>query len=232
MKEEMINMVMQGNINLLIKLKWVILKIFILIIVLGACTSKPTKLPILGSFELISGKTSGEVITDTVYHTIQAFSFINQDSVIVTNDTFSGRVYVADFFFTSCPTICPVMKKQMLRVYDFFVENEDVLFLSHTIDPAYDSVAVLREYARRLGADSERWHFVTGSKEDIYKIAQVSYMSVAAEDEEAEGGFIHSGRFILVDKERRIRGAYDGTDPADVDKLMADITTLLSEYAE
>jgi len=225
-------MVMQGNINLLIKIKWVIPKIFIVIVMLMTCTSKSTKLPILGSFELISGNIDGEIKTDTVYHTIQAFSFINQDSVIVTNDTFSGRVYVADFFFTSCPSICPVMKKQMLRVYDAFIENEDVLFLSHTIDPTYDSVPVLREYAQRLGADSERWHFVTGSKEDIYKIAQVSYMSVAAEDEEAEGGFIHSGRFILVDKEQRIRGAYDGTDPSDVDKLMVDITTLLSEYAE
>jgi protein SCO1/2 len=122
------------------------------------------------------------------------------------------------------------MKKQMLRVYEAFENNNEVAFLSHTIDPEYDTVALLHEYAQRLGVKSDKWHFVTGEKDAIYETAQKSYMVTADEDSNAPGGFIHSGAFILVDKDRRIRGIYDGTKPEEVDQMMQDMQRLLQEY--
>ena len=181
-------------------------------------------LPILGR------RYYDETIQDTVYHTVGEFSFINQDSATVTPATFEDKIYVTDFFFTSCPTICPTMKKQMLRVYEAFEEHPEVAILSHTIDPAYDTVALLHDYAERLGVSSPRWQFVTGEKDSIFNIALKSYMVTTAEEEGAPGGLVHSGAFILVDKERRIRGMYDGTVPEKVDVLINDIKRLLNEY--
>lgn len=196
------------------------------------CTSglKEEVLPILGRRDVQERKVEEKTVYDTIYHTIQPFAFLDQDSSTITNADFQNKVYVADFFFTSCPSICPIMKTQMLRIYEKFEKNKTVAFLSHSIDPRHDTVAVLREYAERLGVESNKWHFVTGEKETIYELAQKSYMSVAAEDNEAEGGFIHSGKFLLVDKGGRIRGVYDGTDPVDVDELIDDIPVLLNEY--
>ncbi|WKN41595.1 SCO family protein [Tunicatimonas pelagia] len=168
-------------------------------------------------------------LQDTVYHQIADFSFVNQDSSVVTPATFEDKIYVADFFFTSCPTICPVMKKEMLRVYEEFKDNEQVAILSHTIDPEYDTVGLLHDYAQRLGVDSDTWHFVTGDKDKIFDIGLKSYMVTAMEDEEAPGGLIHSGAFILVDKQRRIRGTYDGTVAEQVDVLINDIRRLLQK---
>ena len=118
----------------------------------------------------------------------------------------------------------------MLRVYDTFESNDEVRFLSHTIDPDYDTVALLHDFAEKLGVSSKKWHFVTGLKEDIYDIGQNSYMVTAMEDQYEPGGYIHSGAFILVDKDRHIRGLYDGTDEKDVDRLIKDIPRLLGEY--
>ncbi len=167
---------------------------------------------------------------DTIYHTIQDFQLVDQDSSIVTNETFANQVYVADFFFTSCPTICPKMKAQMLRVYEKFEDNDQVAILSHTIDPTYDTVALLKDYADRLGVRSDKWKFVTGDQDYIYDLAEQSYISLADEDGDAPGGFVHSGAFLLVDKDRRIRGFYDGTVPEQVDVLLYDIDKLLNEY--
>ena len=201
--------------------------VFLILILLclqgcGKQNTSDEKLPVLGRKEVLNG--------DTVYHTIGDYSFLNQDSMLVTPDTFKDKIYIADFFFTSCPTICPVMKTQMLRVYEEFHENDEVAILSHTIDPEYDTVALLHDYAERLGVESDTWHFVTGDKEDIYDIGQSSYMVTAMEDEEEPGGFLHSGAFILVDKEKRIRGIYDGTKEDAVSKLIQDVSLLLAEY--
>lgn len=184
------------------------------------------ELPIFGRKEVVEREVNGKMVQDTLYHTISTFEFVNQDSAIVTNATFDNKVYVADFFFTSCPTICPRMKTQMLRVYEAFNESEEVAILSHTIDPEYDSVALLADYAARLGVSSDVWHFVTGDKDKIYDIAERSYMVEADADEQAPGGFIHSGAFLLVDKNGRIRGVYDGTIPEQVDLLIKDIKKL------
>ncbi|HWA34513.1 MAG TPA: SCO family protein [Cyclobacteriaceae bacterium] len=182
------------------------------------CTTKPAELPILGERRVEGG--------DTIYHKIAPFEFVDQDSVVINNATFNGKIYVADFFFTSCRTICPIMKTQMLRVYEATADMPDVLILSHTIDPEYDTVALLHDFAKRLGVESKRWHFVTGKKDSIYKIAQTSYFATAMEDKTEPDGFIHSGAFLLIDKQGRIRGKYDGTKENDVDRLVEDIKRL------
>jgi protein SCO1/2 len=186
-----------------------------------SCSLKKEKLPILGQREMNGN--------DTVYHTVAPFRFVDQDSAIVTNATFNNKIYVTDFFFTSCRTICPVMKSQMLRVYEATKNMPDVLLLSHTIDPEYDTVALLHDFADRLGVESKRWHFVTGAKDSIYKIAQTSYFAVAMEDKTEPDGFIHSGAFMLIDKHGRIRGKYDGTKEEEVNRLIGDIKILRQE---
>ena len=188
---------------------------------LFSCTPKNEKLPILGSREW-NGK-------DTIYHTIAPFQFVDQDSSLVANSTFKDKIYVADFFFTSCRTICPIMKTQMLRVYEATKNMPDVLILSHSIDPEYDTVALLHDFADRLGVESKRWHFVTGVRDSIFKIAQTSYFTTAMEDKTEPDGYIHSGAFLLIDKQGRIRGKYDGTKEEDVDRLIGDIKKLRFE---
>ncbi|MEP0985458.1 SCO family protein [Ekhidna sp.] len=199
-------------------------KLLPFLIILIACDQQTNsgKLPILGN-------TIYEE-NDTIYHTIVDFQLVDQDSSVVTNETFADQIYVADFFFTSCPTICPTMKAQMSRVYKKFEDNEQVAILSHTIDPTYDTVALLKDFAERLGVKSSKWKFVTGDQDYIYDLAEKSYMSIVDEDSNAPGGYIHSGAFLLVDKDRRIRGVYDGTVPEQVDVLMNDINRLLKEY--
>ena len=194
------------------------------ILVISCIQEKEKPLPVFGERE-VEG-------TDTVYHTIAPFRFIDQDSNVVNNATFAGKIYVADFFFTSCRTICPIMKTQMLRVYDSIQNENDVLILSHTIDPEYDTVALLHDFADRLGVKSEKWHFVTGERDSIYNIAQTSYFATAMEDKTEPDGFIHSGAFLLIDKEQRIRGKYDGTKEDDVNRLLADIRKLQREYQQ
>lgn len=186
-----------------------------------SCSPKNEKLPILGEHQF-NGK-------DTIYHTIAPFQFVDQDSATITNATFKDKIYVADFFFTSCRTICPIMKSQMLRVYEATKDMSDVLILSHTIDPEYDTVALLHDFADRLGVESKRWHFVTGVRDSIFKIAQTSYFATALEDKTEPDGYIHSGAFLLIDKQGRIRGKYDGTKEEDVNRLIAEIKRLRLE---
>ncbi len=195
--------------------------LFIFSTLLFSCTTKEKPLPIFGERN-VEG-------VDTVYHTIAHFEFIDQDSTTITNNTFKDKIYVTDFFFTSCRTICPIMKTQLLRVYDTIQNKSDVLILSHTIDPEYDTVALLHDFAERLGVDSKKWHFVTGVKDSIYKIAQTSYFATAMEDKTEPDGFIHSGAFLLIDKSGRIRGKYDGTKEEEVNRLIGDIERLRTE---
>ena len=197
----------------------------------SACNpQQKAKLPILGRTDYV--ETNGTI--DTVYHTIPDYSFVDQDSAEVTPKTFDNKIYVADFFFGTCPTICPVMKQQMLRVYDRFESNPEFGIVSHTIDPDHDTVAYLKDYSERLGImDNKVWHFVTGNKAEIYELGTAAgYMVQVGEDASADGGFIHSGAFILIDKERRVRGFYDGTVASAVDILMNDIDRLLKEYED
>ncbi|NBP67799.1 MAG: SCO family protein [Cytophagia bacterium] len=198
--------------------------LIIIAVLFAACTQPIEKpLPVYGEREVING--------DTIYHTIAPFQFVNQDSALVNNETFKDKIYISDFFFTSCRTICPIMKTQMLRVYDSLKNDDDVLILSHTIDPEYDTVALLHDFAERLGVSSKKWHFVTGVQDSIYKIAQTSYFATAMEDGSEPDGFIHSGAFLLIDKKQRIRGNYDGTVEESVNQLIKDVRKLQREYA-
>lgn len=159
---------------------------------------------------------------------ITAFGFIDQNGDTVTEADVNGKIWVADFFFTSCPTICPKMKNEMLRVWETFKDDDRVLILSHTIDPEHDTREVLKEFADRLEITGNRWRFITGDKDSIYAMAE-RYMISAAEDPSAPGGLVHSGAFVLLDGERRIRGYYDGTNPQAVDSLMSDMKALLKK---
>ena len=199
-------------------------------IVVVSCNHKTEKLPILGEREIVNVNYDGGIKADTIYHSIRDFSFTNQDGETITQDTFKDKIYIADFFFTTCPTICPIMKTQMLRVYEKYKDNPEVLILSHSIDPKHDSVAVLHTFAERLGVSSKSWHFVTGDQEEIFDIGQNSYMVTARNDPDEPGGILHSGAFLLIDKQRRVRGIYDGTKKEKVDLLMEDIEKLLREY--
>ena len=194
----------------------------------GGSKSKRKTLPILGKHTLLANK-GGTYPPDTLYHRVGTFRFLNQDSSWVTAATFANKVYVADFFFTSCPTICPIMAKHMLKVYETYKNNPQVGIISHSIDPTYDDVNVLRKYANGLQVSSKTWHFVTGKQADIHDIALKRYFSVAIEDSTAAGGYLHSGSFLLVDNKQRIRGVYDGTSATSVDSLIHDISLLLDE---
>ena len=200
------------------------------LVLIISCSSQNEKLPILGRREIKNVEFEGKIKADTVFHSIPDFAFTNQDGNTVTQDTFNDKIYIADFFFTSCPTICPVMKSQMLRVYEKYIDIDEVLILSHTIDPKHDTVEVLADFADRLRVSSNKWHFVTGNQERIYDIGQNSYMVTSREDPDEPGGFLHSGAFLLIDKQRRIRGIYDGTKEDKVDQLLEDIDKLLGEY--
>lgn len=178
------------------------------------------ELPILGQTKMVDGKE--------VPHAIPDFAFVNQDSVAVTNETFAGKIYVADFFFTSCPTICPKVKAQMLRIYERFQDEERLALLSHSIDVKRDTVGRLKTYAENLGVSAPKWHFVTGEKDEIYDIAD-DYFNIVVDDASAPGGFDHSGRIVLVDEDRHLRSYCNGTNAEEVDRFMWDIERLLAE---
>jgi len=184
-------------------------------------TSETAELPILGERYVDDNQ-------DTVYHSIADFAFVNQVGDTIRKEDMAGKIYVADFFFTSCPTICPVMKKEMLRVYEQFKGDPNFRILSHSIDPSHDTQAVLKDYAEKLGVpDAATWNFLTGDQEKIFEIGQTSYLTTTMADDMEPGGFLHSGAFLLVDQQGRIRGVYDGTKTDQVDRLLADIPKLL-----
>jgi protein SCO1/2 len=184
-------------------------------------TSETAELPILGERYVDDNQ-------DTVYHSIADFAFVNQVGDTIRKEDMAGKIYVADFFFTTCPTICPVMKKEMLRVYEQFKGDPNFRILSHSIDPSHDTQAVLKDYAEKLGVpDAATWNFLTGDQEKIFEIGQTSYLTTTMADDMEPGGFFHSGAFLLVDQQGRIRGVYDGTKTDQVDRLLADIPKLL-----
>jgi protein SCO1/2 len=184
-------------------------------------TSEIAELPILGERYVDDNQ-------DTVYHSIADFAFVNQVGDTIRKEDMAGKIYVADFFFTTCPTICPVMKKEMLRVYEQFKGEPNFRILSHSIDPSHDTQAVLKDYAEKLGVpDAATWNFLTGDQEKIFEIGQTSYLTTTMADDMEPGGFLHSGAFLLVDQQGRIRGVYDGTKTEQVDRLLADIPKLL-----
>lgn len=205
------------------------------ILTLGVITScstnqnKQPDLPIYGERNPVTKIVDGKEVTDTVYHTIPAFTFVNQDGDTITNHSLDGNIYVADFFFTSCPSICPIMHRNMLKIYEAFKNQNDFKILSHTIDPKYDSVATLKKYADGLNITGNTWWFLRGSKEDTYKLAKDYLVKSPQETNDSKEKFVHDGYFVLVDKQKRIRGAYDGTQETQVEQLIKDIKHLQTE---
>lgn len=167
----------------------------------------------------------------TKKHKIADFELTNQNGETITNKNYENKIYVADFFFTRCQTICITMAYNMSQLQDFYKNDDDIMFLSHSVTPVIDSVAVLKEYADRKGVVDGKWNVTTGSKKHIYELARKSYFAVLDEGNGDENDFIHTEQFVLVDKDRRIRGYYDGTEKEDMAKLKKDIVLLKEEYA-
>lgn len=164
------------------------------------------------------------------FHKIAPFSLTNQNGLTVTEQDYQGKIYIADFFFTTCPTICPIMTDHMVQLQEALKNDPNILLLSHSVTPEIDSVAQLKKYALEKGVVDQKWNLVTGDKKQIYQLARKSYLAV---QEDGDGGpfdMIHTENFILVDPEKRIRGFYDGTDPEAIKLLMDDLTILKAEY--
>lgn len=183
------------------------------------------RLPIIGPKEV---SAQG----DTIYHSIPDYSFVNQNGKTVNQEYYKGNIYVADFFFATCPTICPQMATHMLELQKHFYDRHDFKLLSHTVNPEQDTVEALRAYADKVHAKDSVWNFVTGEKDKIYDIAFSGYFANAMKDEVAPGGFLHSSNLFLIDKKGRIRGIFDGTSTSELNDLMDAIEILYrEEYA-
>ncbi|HCQ28883.1 MAG TPA: SCO family protein [Flavobacteriales bacterium] len=212
------------------------LTIFGLGVTLAYQKLKPTlkerkRLPVYNPVDINPALVDPSVQNVYKQHRVGDFKLIDQMGNTVTPENFKGKIYVTDFFFTTYGTICPKMTKQMVRVYDEFKDNPEVMILSHTVTPEIDSVEVLRAYAENLGVkDDSKWIFVTGDKKQIYNLARKVYFAATTEGDGGANDFVHTENFVLVDKEKRLRGFYDGTSKDDVDRLIDDIYTLLDEY--
>jgi len=160
------------------------------------------------------------------YHTIADFSLVNQNGDTITQENYRDKIYVADFFFTTCPTICPIMTEHMVQIQEKIKDDEDIMLLSHSVTPKIDSVAQLKKYALEKGVIDAKWNLVTGNKKHIYELARKSYLAVKTDGNGDAYDMIHTENFLLIDKKRRIRGAYDGTNPEDIQRLLDDIETL------
>jgi len=189
-------------------------------------------LPYLGMHDVDMIIKDGKEVMDTIYHTVPSYSLLAHDSSEFTNERVKNRIHVVNFFFTSCPAICPAMIEQMKRLQGMTNDIEELLFLSHTIDPKRDSIPKLQAYIAERNLDTKNWFFLYGDKEYVYDLGTEGYIINAMEDEKADGGFLHSEHFVLVDRYGHIRGLYVGTETEQVDQLEKDIRKLLrEEYA-
>ena len=166
------------------------------------------------------------------YHRIADFSLVNQNGDTITQDDYKGRIYVADFFFTSCQTICPIMTDHMYRIQEEVKNDEDILLLSHSVTPDIDTIEQLKRYALEKGVDDLKWNLVTGDKKQIYELARKSYLAVKENGDGGPFDMIHTENFMLIDKEQQIRGFYDGTNPDEITRLINDIKILKASYKD
>ena len=211
-------------------------KIFLglIIVVFYACKSetinKKTTLPFFNSADFTPQWISEKSKIYESIHKIPSFEFVNQLGEKVTNSTYKGKIYIADFFFTTCPGICPRLAKNMRKLQEAFKDDDDVMLLSHSVTPVKDSVPVLYSYAIENKVDAKKWNLVTGDKKAIYEIARKAYFAdedfVKTQDEDA---FIHTENFILIDRKGRIRGVYNGTLAIEVDRILRHIKLLKNE---
>ncbi|MDQ8011170.1 MAG: SCO family protein [Flavobacterium nitrogenifigens] len=212
-------------------------KFFIVLIVFSVVTIslfysalKPKKtLPIYNPADVNPELVDSTVQYKSKYHTISDFSFINQNGDTITQKNYEGKIYVADFFFTTCGSICPKMSTNLVDVQKAVLNNPKVMLLSHTVFPEVDSVSVLKAYAIKYGVVDSKWNLVTGDKKEIYKMARKSYLAVKMGRPDQLYDMVHTENFVLVDQKRRVRGFYDGTNKEDVKRLLEDIEFLSQE---
>lgn len=191
----------------------------LLVIIIVSCQSSPVRtLPIIGPIDFDQ--------EDTIHHKLKPFSLTNQLGEIITLDSLKGKVHVAEFFFSSCPAVCPMMKSSMDMVMNKFKAHEEFRIVSYTVDPERDTVAHLKEYGDRLNIDPEKWYLLTGESYEIQRVSYRSYLQVNVKDSLSLN---HSQQFVLVDKDLHIRGLYDGTDSVSVSMLIEDVELLLNK---
>ena len=202
----------------------------IMIFAIYSILNPDKRLPIYSPADVNPRLVDDEVRHIRKGHTISNFSLINQNGEIITQKDYKDKIYVADFFFTRCQTICPVMTNNMVKIQEAFENDTSIMLLSHSVTPVMDSIPVLRSYADTKGVDDKKWNITTGEKAHIYELARKSYFAVVDEGDGGLQDFIHTENFVLVDKKKQIRGYYDGTDTKDIDRLIDDIKLLQQEY--
>lgn len=209
---------------------------FILLLILLSCNQSEKKvrvLPYVGNFDIVYSMVNGKEVADTVYPKMIDFSYFNQDSLVVKSSDMKGKIWIADFFFTSCPTICPKMTEQMKRLNGMTKDiNEHIQYISFSINPKYDTPEQLRKYIQVHKIKAKNWQFFTGNEARTHDLGINNFQIFAGQDASAAGGYAHTGAFALVDKEGYVRGVYLGTDPKEVNKLEIDLRKLLKyEYS-
>lgn len=208
------------------KICFIIIAIFINVAIITSCRNNDG-LPYLGRKTAATKIVAGRPITDSVYPVIDSFRVQASDGQFIANDYFKGKIYIADFIFLSCPTICPVMTAHLRQIYDKYKNDPSVLFISYTIDPAHDTLPRLSAYVTKMGIDQHKWIFARSEHEEaIIKLATHSFYATAMKDTSANGGYVHSGGIFLVDSKGHLRGVYDGTSPEVIARLSRDIAIL------
>ncbi len=204
--------------------------IFVLSITFNSCNQISKKqLPIYNPIDINPKLVDKSVRNISENHTVRVFNLINQNGANITSKDYENKIYVVDFFFTRCPSICPIMTNNMLKIQEEFIKNEDIMLLSMSVTPEIDSVEILKNYAIEKGVNDSKWNITTGSKKHIYELARKSYFAVV---EQGDGGlqdFIHTPNFILVDTKKQIRGIYDGTEENEISRLIEDIYVLANK---
>jgi protein SCO1/2 len=187
------------------------------------------KLPVMNPADVNPEMVDDSIQFISKYHTIANFAFTNQNGKIITQKDYEDKIYVADFFFTTCQSICPIMTRNLVDVQNAFLNNSKVMLLSHSVLPDQDSVPVLKKYALEKGVNDQKWNLVTGNKKDIYYIARKSYLVVKTGNQSELYDMVHTENLVLVDTKKRIRGFYDGTKKEETERLINDIQFLLTE---
>lgn len=201
-------------------MRYTIIYIGLVLAVFMAC-QPAGPLPIIGPSSIQNG--------DTIYHTIAPFEFVNQHNKPINNQKLKNNIYIADFFFTGCPSICPRVRIEMLKIYDAFETHPDIKLVSHTLDPRNDTPEKLKRYADNLEVSADKWYFLTGEKDELMEISR-SYFVAALDDPDAPGGIEHSGRILLIDKAGHIRAQTEGTEPSQTSGFIRQVKQLLKEY--
>ena len=188
------------------------------------------RLPIYTPADLDPDWVDLSLKNNTDPHVVDNFEFINQNGLVVNEKTVEGKIYIAEFFFTTCPGICPTLTKHTKKIQNEFINDNDVLILSHTVFPEKDSVSVLHAFAEQHNINSTKWHLLTGSKKDLYTISRKGYFAISYQPDLSDDGFIHTENVVLIDKQRRLRGIYNGTNVHEMNRLIEDIYVLKKEY--